>query len=190
LNYRKKEKQIRQKIETINIEINVQKVKFKKERSKIMKRIILCLTAILLLFVACQKSCIPKRPKNLKSIDWENYNDVYTVVWNYKNECRGTEKDEDKDIMVYGWIHNFNGISTPQFDLCNNTDVKTPRIMITTFHDSPNEGLEILSKLDTCDLSKKCFIIGKLFFYQESNNDCCWVYPIIFLNSANNIYFE
>jgi hypothetical protein len=155
-----------------------------------MKRIILYLTAILLLFAACDKGCKIKRPKDLKPIDWENYNDVYTVVWNYKNECRGTEKDENKDVMVSGWVYNFNGLSTRQFDLSDSPDVKTPRIMITTFLDSPLEGLEIIYKLDTSDLTKKCFIKGKLFFYQESTNNCCRVYPLIFLNDANNIYFE
>jgi len=41
-----------------------------------MKRIILCFTAILLLFTDCNKDCIIKHPKDVKSIDWENYNDI------------------------------------------------------------------------------------------------------------------
>ena len=156
-----------------------------------MRKIILCLTTILLLFAACEKTCIGKKPKELKPIDWENYNDVYTVYWNYYNECRETKKEENKDILVSGWIQGYYGPGH-DFFLRDNPDMEGPRIVITMFLEDliSENAFKIASKLDTCDLSKKCFIKGKLFFYNESDNGCCWINPIIYLNGTNNIYFE
>ena len=45
--------------------------------------IVLRFTIVLLLFAGCDKNCKIKYPKDLKPIDWENYNDVYDVIWNY-----------------------------------------------------------------------------------------------------------
>ena len=47
--------------------------------------IAVCLLSIIGIttFSSCQKSCIKDRPKNVKPIDWNNYNDVSTVFWNY-----------------------------------------------------------------------------------------------------------
>ena len=155
-----------------------------------MKKLSMCFTAILLLLSACEKDCKINYPKNLKPIDWENYNDVYTVYWNYKSDCQEIRKDENKDIMVSGWIHNFNGFSRLDFELGDTPDENhTPCILITTsVGDVPYEGLEVILKLDTCDLSKKCFIKGKLLFYQPFSDGMS--YPAIYFNDANNIYFE
>jgi hypothetical protein len=68
---------------------------------KISFLIISCLTAILLLFTTCEKNCIGKRPKDVKPIDWENYNDVHTVYWNYVS-LYSERKQEDEVFTIWG----------------------------------------------------------------------------------------
>jgi len=149
-----------------------------------MKKIVLYFTTLLLLFASCEK-----KPK-VKPIDWENYNDVYTVVWNYKNKCRKAEKDKNKNIMASGWIQGYYNVGH-DFYLSDKPDMKELRIVITLLpDDSINKALEIASKLDTCDLSKKCFIKGELLFYNKADNSRCATDPIIYLHDVNNIYFE
>ena len=90
-----------------------------------MKRIILCLTAIVLLFTACDKGCNIARPKDVKPIDWENYNDVYDVYWNLLKFCSEPSNDDGRYIKISGWI--FQGPTYPDGNR-ENVRVKFPRV--------------------------------------------------------------
>ena len=162
-----------------------------------MKKIILYITALLLLFSACKKSCKIKYPKDIKPIDWENYNDVYTVYWNsrtvFDDANNKIEQDRGKDIMMYGWVHfgDFSNIHSFALRQSFNSDIKcavgVPLIQI----DSINYLHEqVQAKLDTSDWSKKCFISGKLMGVSFSDMNCTWIEPRIEITDINNIYFE
>jgi len=153
-----------------------------------------------LFFCGCEK-CKIKYPKNIKPIDWENYNDVYTVKWNYITVGSETktkiEQDRDKDIMIYGWVsfpHAWNiGFGLNEFFDGNGTMCT---IGIQSTIDSINNIVDyslleqVRTKLDTSDLTKKCFIKGRLSSQSFPGNGCSRIEPKIMITDINNIYFE
>jgi len=155
-----------------------------------MKRIILHLATILLLFAACDKNCLnlKEKPKNLKPIDWENYNDVNTVYWNLYS-FEGEMVPVHTEIMVYGWVHYQDGISARGFTL-----VDDPNIILDT-HGRPkidveNGFVELQAMFDTNYLTKRCFVKGKLFYSGITYGFCNIIEPGIYVTDINDIYFE
>jgi hypothetical protein len=130
----------------------------------LMKKMTLCFMAMLLLFAACEKGCIRKCPKDVKPIDWNNYNDVYTVDGNYCSlYSERKQEDEGKIIKISGW----KVLSADLFALSDDfnyamynhiSGYATPPIVHIRGYLGP--GLQVM--LDTSDLTKKCFIKGKL----------------------------
>jgi len=172
-----------------------------------MKQIVLCFTAILLLFTGCNKDCIIKRPKSVKPIDWENYNDVYTVYWNLLKFCSEPSNDEGKDIKIYGWI--FQGLIYPDGKplpvdsknfvlISNEEDIFYANyctrggvgIAIGSVHRDSLNFFDLQSKLDTSDITKKCFIKGKIGFICLHTGKCSQSEPRIYLQDVSDIYFE
>ena len=165
-----------------------------------MKRIILCFTAIILLFTNCNNECkngdcneeYPckiDRPQNLKPIDWENYNDVHTVYWNTVHYCGEPNNIQGDTIMISGW----RPWSYDFFYLCDEAKYADNSLGYTAA--KPIVRIvcylpEFSEKLDTCDLTKKCFIKGKLMGESFSDMNCNWIEPIIEITDINNIYFE
>jgi hypothetical protein len=172
-----------------------------------MKKIILYTLIIILTFSACEKMCKSiKPPKDLKAIDWENYNDVYTVYGNFHTLCSETkEKYRDREILVCGWIWEpldggistslHDGISTSEFYLMEDLSKARDEQLLGNlsipilYYGQTNEELQI--KFDTSNLTKKCFVIGKLRFNCLHSGLCSKTYPVIVVNSSSdNIYFE
>ena len=175
-----------------------------------MKKIILSFAVLLLLFTNCQKPCPAdcsceeettekpdpckiEYPKDIKPVDWENYNDVYTVYWNYRTVyAEVKEEDQEKEIMVYGWVFPYGAIGIG--GTCTNL------YLISDKDSSPNQGnprVEISAsdsiarqlhpKLVTADLTKKCFVKGKLRLYK---GPYCWIKSQIWITNSDDIYFE
>ena len=142
---------------------------------------ILYFAVLILLLTACKNGCKIDYPKNVKPIDWENYNDVYTVYWNYHQECPGRQEDENKEIMVYGWLHDSDMFLLA--DRNSNPNGGNPHIIIQAANQVP-------TIIDSSDLKKKCFIKGILGLCNFPTNDCCHVVPLIMITNINDIYFE
>ncbi|MDR1180547.1 MAG: hypothetical protein LBL13_01010 [Bacteroidales bacterium] len=171
-----------------------------------MNKIILCILTGMLVFTACGKICRSvKPPKDLKPIDWTHYNDVYTVSGNFYTLCSDIKSEyKDKEIMVYGWIWDspyedkIIEIIKNKFYFCliENPDKinETPRlqnsIAVSVVRVSPIEKEQIQMKLDTCDLTRKCFVKGQLFFNCLHTMGCSEAVPEIFITNADDIYFE
>jgi len=159
---------------------------------KISLLLILSLTAILFLFIACDKTCGIKPPKDVKPIDWENYNDVSTVYWNTYSYKEIENFPLDKEIMVCGWIYRprFSDIDPSQFKLIDNlSDVHVSPIPITRV------GVQIFSSeiqavFDTYDSTKKCYVKGKLKYDKLFMGRCTRLDPEIFVSNINDIYFK
>jgi hypothetical protein len=156
---------------------------------KISFLIILCLTAILLLFAACDKTCGIKSPKDVKPIDWENYNSVYDVFYNYYRLCSEQRyEDSEKTIMVSGWLYRLWGGYFILRNIPNHTneDSEFPSIQLLIY------GIEkeFIAKIDTCDLTKKCFVKGELIFGCAEAGLCSTSAPLIIIKSVDDIYFE
>jgi len=142
-----------------------------------MRKIILCFTALLLMFATCEKI-----PKDVKPIDWENYNDVYTVYWNLYSSCEKIKSEYyGKTIKIAGW----NIWYLDAFSLCDDTkDNAAPFVAIEC--NLP----EFKTKLDTSDLTKKCFIKGNIHLKKEKMPRGCRVFPVVKVTDINDIYFE
>ena len=177
---------------------------------KILK--ITALSAILLslvgTIVSCDKDkenpCIIDRPKDLKLIDWGNYNDVYTVYWTYYNREAGTEswvyEDTTKILKIYGWIiqnhewdeHNYNGLA--DFIFVDSQDGELPHVPFVAVGDSDVVD-SIKTKLSIADPTKKWYAQGKLSFptalcIDGADFGCCLLVPVIKIYRVDDIYFE
>jgi hypothetical protein len=153
-----------------------------------MKRIILFLIVLLLAFTGCKKRCEIDKPKDLQPIDWENYNDVYTVYHNLSASDKLDDMPVGKKIKVAGWIRTNEHISADKFsirtDSINTGDHSSIQIIGTAI----SEDLQI--KFDTCDLSKKCFIKGKIVLQGAKTMYCTTYYGIIIIENIEDIYFD
>ena len=165
-----------------------------------MKNLIFLVAVSLIFFPSCKEKdgwCSEvKIPKNLSPIDWENYNDVYTVYWNCMKK---QEKHNNKGdtIKVYGWIfqgHHGHPVRTEEFSLID----KEANIF------APNRSVEngvyisvecysiadsLKNKFSTLDITKKCYITGALRI-NGIIGQCEPVVPIIKVTDINNINFE
>ena len=138
---------------------------------------------------SCKPNCDPKIPKDVKAIDWENYNDVYTVNWNYVRKCMEPNSDIGKYIKVYGWIVGDYPLIDPFFLVSNGE--KTMIYVKFSYEVDYDELINSLKmKFAANDITKKCYVTGKLSLEELPDNVCCRTMPIIIINSADDIYFE
>jgi hypothetical protein len=113
---------------------------------------------------------------------------VKTVYWNTKHSCSETINFPSDTIKISGW----KAWSYYEFNLCDDAKYADKNLgytaatpIITIQCDLP----EFQSKLDTSDLTKKCFIKGKLDF-RRFKRTCCVRVPVIIITNVNDIYFE
>jgi len=102
--------------------------------------------------------------------------------------------------MVCGWVYNSDHVSAKYFYLTEdrqtvNTDVpEFPYVRILNylpFFDAVFIDEDLLqAKLDTSDLTKKCFIKGTLCLEEIITKGCCRATPAIVIRDINDIYFE
>ena len=158
-----------------------------------MKKMILCPTAILLLFASCKDNdCKIKTPKDLKPIDWENYNDVYTVYWNTRHLCSESISLQSDTIRVSGW----KSWSYDAFNLCDDAKYADRSLGHTAAFPFVNIKCylpELKTKLDTSDVTKKCFIKGIIHLNQEMSyprGDCCFTWGQLEIINIDDIYFK
>ena len=175
------------------------KTKFLRNRKDIKKtfivRLIIFCGFALLCYSCKEKGRCPevKIPENLSPIDWENYNDVYTVYWNCK---KGIEKNSHTEniIKVTGWIlqpgANIHEINPARFYLTDGPDriLFSEGLQVNIISFETAELLKI--KFGNSDLTKKCYITGNLFGLSNSSNDCSWIDYMIEITNPDDIYFE
>jgi hypothetical protein len=154
-----------------------------------MKKIYFLLFAICLITAACEKKaqCKIEKPANLKPIDWEGYNDVYTVYWNYYEDCSlGRNVDKFDTIDVYGWI---TGYSIHSYNLTLNDQYENSDKNISIQISSEIEE-ELYQTLCTTIWPKKCFIKGEIILALIQTCNCCYTKPSIIVHNVKDIYFE
>lgn len=156
---------------------------------KIRFLIVLGISTLFLTFTACTKNCIGDPPKDLKPIDWNNYNDAYTVYWNYVTKfSKRNIEDEGKIIKVSGWevwsLDLFALSDDPKYT--EHILGNTPREVVWVQFRDP----EIQAMLDTADLTKKCFVKGKLSFVDVGSGVCRKAEPQVIVTNINDIYFD
>jgi len=170
-------------------------------KKKIFNFSIFQLIVIVLLSIAslsCKENCDINRPKNLKPIDWENYNDAYTAYWNGLKNCSEPGVGNGKNIKVSGWIRQCPGekfpINPSLFYLteekyrieCNGA--KGTRLSVIPFNYDFYDSLKIKLYANS---EKKCYINGILSYDNlYDSGRCCSAVPQIIIYSVNDIKFE
>ena len=160
-----------------------------------MKKVILCFATLLLIVAACKPNCNPKVPKGVQPIDWENYNDVYTVHWNYTMDCSNAPLGRTgQTIKMYGWIFHPQTVSFWDFSLLSDSlfvesnNPKCAMVRVQCFNREEFDSIQ--AKFNAADRTKKCYVTGELGVSALAGNDCCTTSPDIFIDKADDIYFE
>ena len=159
-----------------------------------MKRIVLYLIAILLLFANCKipDSCVPPLASGFHNeLDWENYNNVQNVLRNTNLECSDprVKENNSKSIKIYGWLMVENNKMTMTYDSLYALGQGK-----FGYYSLPIDCIsEIQTTIATYDLTRKCYLKGelKLEKIMDGKGDfCCQMGARIVLKSINDIYFE
>jgi hypothetical protein len=169
-----------------------------------LKMLIIC--AVALFAGSCEKNCEVKRPKDLKPIDWENYNDVYTVYWNYvyygyNSPRKINEEDLGKDILICGFANNWDSRppSATGFIIVDNAKKNLtakeifPCISVRPSFWNQDFLNQLQTILDTGYLANiKCYVKGKLSFENLTPDmtKCQDYEPVITINNVDDIYFK
>lgn len=148
---------------------------------KATKTTILFLTGFLL--CACAVCIRVKKPKDVKPIDWENYNNVYDVFWNFYL-CSDDVEDWGmrERIKVYGWLDYDSDSNFSLYDKPGGTRIYT---YILPKDEIERKGLDSL--LRNIDYPKQCHIQGILFLTSYAVERS---FPEIIVERAEEIYFD
>ncbi|MDR2887519.1 MAG: hypothetical protein LBV26_05910 [Bacteroidales bacterium] len=174
------------------------------------KIILTSLYTVILFAFSCREKCHIDlvKPADVKPIDSESYNDVYNVFWNYFEEYyRGAWSLTDS-IKTYGKIDTCTLDTSHSFVLISEHEYEHNIIydFIQEYRLYPGPAInvfchsiadELQSKLDSCDLTGRCYIKGELKIGAVGGHggingpdDCHFTFPHIFLKNINDIYFE
>jgi hypothetical protein len=161
-----------------------------------LKMLIIC--AVALFAGSCEKNCEVKRPKDLNPIDWENYNDVYTVYWNYvyygyNRPRKINEEDLGKDILVCGFVDDFGVDVEQRFIIVDNANERFPYVYVKPSFGNQDFHNQVQTMVETAYLANiKCYIKGQLGFENltPTMSKCQAYEPIITINNVDDIYFE
>ena len=145
------------------------------------------------IFTSCGISDCPpiKKPADLKPIDMESFNDVHTVYWHGIHYCEDVDESASLGtIKIYGWINGIDFHSIVLFDLVGDPkDIQAPNIWTKVFVRARYSD-ELKIKLDTADLSKKCYIRGEMSLDCLYSDGCSTTVAEIWLSDINDIWFE
>ena len=137
-------------------------------------------------------------PADVKPIDWKNYNDVYTIYWNYRNNTQ--EGPTGKILKAEGWVapiswqheinpHYFKLANIPYGQIQTQMDwYEKYTISIETA--SPEVAEQLKIKFEDNDLNKKCYITGELIFETWDGAPRYSTHLVIVITDANAVIFE
>ena len=156
-------------------------------KTKTTKLLALCGLALLTFSFSCEKECKPRaKPGDVKPIDWEGYNSVYDVVWNYSGYCADFEEryfmgGSGDTVSVYGWRAVFYTTSL------NIAPEPTSRTIIRI----ASSDDKVWSKVNSLDLDKKIFVRGVIqLICRYTNGPCPRVAADIIVTNPDDIYTE
>jgi len=154
-----------------------------------------------------------EKPSDVMPINWEDYNDAYHVFWNFfSDKCRDDIGiPTEKTIKISGKfekreIHRGEHVtviyalkSVNEYEHKGIYDIVSKRYtFFVPFVEIYCHHIleEFLEKVDSEDLTEKCYIEGKLLivkathYKSDGHDQCCFNVPFIRLESIDGIYFE
>lgn len=153
---------------------------------KATKMTILTLTGILL--CACAVCIRVKKPKDVKPIDWENYNSVYDVFWNFYL-CSDDVEDWGmrESIKIYGWLHNEIDSILGRHYISRSAQPGETGLYANIIPKDEVEKQALDSLLRDIDYPKQCHIQGFLILNDHSVERS---FPEIIIERAEDIHFD
>ena len=155
-----------------------------------MKRLfLLILVATFCLLTGCKKQCEqPYKSKEIPKLKQNDYNSCEAVCKNYTYLICGSEASypywshKGDTIMVYGYIFDGWGGNRSHFPLSNST-ISHDILLYINAYDSPVQLPEEF------DMSKKCYIKGRLDFHPLNTNGGPYLMtPVI--HDIQELFFE
>lgn len=138
----------------------------------------------------CAETCYDiEKPANLKPIDWNGWNDAYTVYYNFHDNIEDACYDHDGDtIMCYGHVPEY-WYNSPYGDFrlevigcLNNLEIQ--------FNLHGNEIDSLHYMLNNSSHSDTCFVKGVLKLDDLDRECCIEVIPLITVNQIEDFYFK
>jgi len=178
-----------------------------------MKKMILILLSFCMFLYSCNKNnhCVDiyeAKPKDLKPIDFENYNDVSTVYWSYLGYCSEINRSwQDREfvlnlnnyldypnqvdsVKVWGWVYEYFLPSTGQFFINSIKNGGSRNKNLSVFL-PVHIGNELSLKLIDVTFPAKCYLYGKVLLPCLEEGTCPNKVTVsLYVNDVTNIYFE
>jgi len=131
------------------------------------------------------------------TIDWDNYNDVFTIRYNYASYDCPTETSPSgntgKIIKVEGYIvqpgANLHYID-PSFFYFTNYPNEIFTFNAISIAAIPEISEQMRIKFENSDVTGKCYITGYLIINIYPIGDGCSISPQIVITDADNVIFE
>lgn len=138
----------------------------------------------------CAETCYDiEKPANLKPIDWNGWNDAYTVFCTfYDNEEDACYDHVGDTIMCYGHVPEY-WYASPYGDFRLEVQGGADNLQILfNLHGSEIDSLHFL--LNNSSHTDTCFVKGILGLFDYDIQCCMIVQPTITVNKIEDFYFK
>ena len=136
------------------------------------------------------------KPANLQPIDWNGWNDAYTVFYNFYDNEEDACHDYDGDtILCYGhiarYLYNYQSIDPGDVFLEAGTKEQGVGVVFSSvFQHNGCERDSLIRLLNNSSHSDTCFVKGTLELWGWGEPTCSSVYPCLRVRSLEDIYFK
>ena len=138
------------------------------------------------------------KPANLNPIDWNGWNDAYTVFYNFYDNDNDACHDFDGDtILCYGHIANYLYQDYPSLnpeDMFLEAGMRQQGVGVNCWyivHNNSSERDSLIRLLNNSSHSDTCFVKGTLELWGwDGPHHCNTVYPCLMVHKLEDIYFK
>lgn len=165
-------------------------------------KLLIVFLVILSLFCSCKHKCYEVvKPSNLKPIDWNGWNDAYTVGYTFYDNEENACYDYDGDtILCYGHIakYLYDDCSSlnPDNDIYLESGHKQQGVglFFSFIYENSSERDSLVSLLNSSTYSDTCFVKGVFKIYDHhiitNSKSCMYSYPHITVCRLEDIWFK
>lgn len=165
-------------------------------------RLAIVILATLSLFCSCKHKCYEVvKPSNLKPIDWNGWNDAYTVGYTFYDNEENACYDYDGDtILCYGHIAKYLYDDYPSLNPDNSIYLESGHkqqgveVSFSFIYENSSERDSLISLLNRSTYSDTCFVKGVFKVYSYTIHllprSCTYVQPGITVCRLEDIWFK
>ena len=164
-------------------------------------KLTITLCVIIALFCSCKRTCKDiVKPSDLKPIDWNGWNDAYTVGYTFYDNVENACYDFNGDtILCYGHIarilyDNHTSLKPEHLFFEGSENMKHQEWVYigfsSTILQNNSERDSLISLLNSYSHSDTCFVKGILKVEPQYIDPCDIVAPHIYVHSIEDICFR